>query len=114
MMKQDACLWSLHDVRSMNKFRPPEPLVFEENISEQWDHRKQQFELFGGGSGIIGSLSVQRFWATDGNGLSQIFKQIVSTGKKRLNNINLVVRREVKYENSALPVAVRGSKTLHA
>lgn len=30
----------------MNKFRPPEPLVFEGNISEQWDRWKQQFELY--------------------------------------------------------------------
>jgi transposase InsO family protein len=30
----------------MNKFRPPEPLTFEGNISEQWDQWKQQFELY--------------------------------------------------------------------
>ena len=30
----------------MNKFRPPEPLVFEGNLSEQWDRWKQQFELY--------------------------------------------------------------------
>ena len=30
----------------MNKFRPPEPLVFEGNISEQWDRWKQQFLLY--------------------------------------------------------------------
>ena len=32
----------------------------------------------------------------------------------RLNNINVAVWREVEYENNALSVAVRGSKTLHA
>ena len=68
---------------------------------------------------------MQHFWAADGNqkwtfrtrqdsGLSQILKLTVSSSKKRLNNINVVVWREVKYENSALLVAVRGSKTLHA
>ena len=46
--------------------------------------------------------------------VSQIFKIIVSASENILNNINVVVWRQVKYENSALPVAVRGSKTLHA
>ena len=30
----------------MNKFRPPEPLVFEGNLSEQWDHWRLQFKLY--------------------------------------------------------------------
>lgn len=30
----------------MNKFRPPEPLVFEGNLFEQWDHWRLQFELY--------------------------------------------------------------------
>ena len=30
----------------MNKFRPPEPLQFEGNLSEQWDRWKQQFQLY--------------------------------------------------------------------
>ena len=30
----------------MNKLRAPETLVFEGNLAEQWDHWKQQFELY--------------------------------------------------------------------
>ena len=67
---------------------------------------------------------MQRFWATDGHrkwtfrtlgqwSLSD-FQTDRICSENRLNNINVVVWREVKYENSALPVAVRGSKTLHA
>ena len=50
---------------------------------------------------IIGSLSKQHFWATDGSehfmckqsGLSQIFKLIVSASEKILDNINVAVWR---------------------
>ena len=36
---------SLHGVR-MSKFRPPEPLIFEGNLADQWDRWKQQFEIY--------------------------------------------------------------------
>lgn len=29
----------------MSKFRPPEPLIFEGNLADQWDRWKQQFEI---------------------------------------------------------------------
>ena len=55
---------------------------------------------------LIGSLSMQRFWATDDNrklrfagqdiSLCHIFKVIVSTSAKKLKNINVVVSRQVK------------------
>ena len=69
----------------------------------------------------LGSLSMQRFWATDGN-RKWTFRTLeqwsLSDFENNLkifeNNINVVVWREVKYENSTLPVAVGGSKTLHA
>ena len=66
---------------------------------------------------------MQYFWATDGNqkwafrmpgqcSLSD-FQTDRIYSKKGLK-INVEVWRQVKYENNALPVAVRGSKTLHA
>ena len=58
----------------------------------------------------IGSEHFARY----NSGLSQIFKIIVFASEKILNSTNVVVWRQVKYENSALPVGVRGSKTLHA
>ena len=56
---------------------------------------------------LIESLSMLRFWATDGNrkwtfrrpghfGLSQTFKLIISTSAKRLKNINVAVWRQAK------------------
>ena len=39
---------------------------------------------------------------------------IVSTSENTHHKINVVVRKQVKQENSTLPVAARGSKTLHA
>ena len=51
--------------------------------------------------------------ATDSD-LFQIFKLIVSTREKILNNINVEARRQVTWGNSLLPIAVRGSKTLRA
>ena len=51
--------------------------------------------------------------ATDSD-LFQIFKLIVSTREKILNNINVEARRQVTWGNSLLPNAVRGSKTLRA
>ena len=41
-----------------------------------------------------------------GRGLSHIFKLIVSNSEKILNDINVVVRRQVKVENRLLPLAV--------
>ena len=43
--------------------------------------------------------------------MSQIFKLLISNGEKILSNLNVVVRGQVKSENSSLPVAVRVSKT---
>ena len=43
--------------------------------------------------------------------VSQIFKLIVSTSEKILKNTNVLLRRNVKKENTVLPVAVRGSAT---
>ena len=48
------------------------------------------------------------------SGLLQIFKLIIFASEKILNNKNAVLRRQVKYENRSLPVAVRGSETLRA
>ena len=45
------------------------------------------------------------------HGLSQIFRLIVSTCEKILNNINVVLWRQVNEKNSSLPSASRGSKT---
>ena len=66
---------------------------------------------------LLGSLSNrqpetgrERFVCHD-SGVSQIFILIISDGEKILSNVNVVVRRQVKRENGALPVAVRVSKT---
>ena len=40
-----------------------------------------------------------------------MFILIISNGNKILGNVNVVALREVKRENSSLPVAVRVSKT---
>ena len=45
------------------------------------------------------------------SGVSQIFVLIISNGEKILSNVNVVVWKDVKRENSWLPVAVRVSKT---
>ena len=45
------------------------------------------------------------------SGVSHIFILIISNGEKIIGNVNVVVWREVKRENSSLPVAVRVSKT---
>ena len=69
----------------------------------------------------IGSLSTRvcetrmatrrgHFSYQDG-GVSQIFIWIISNGEKILSNVNVVVWRQIKRENSSLPVAVRISKT---
>ena len=73
---------------------------------------------------ILESLSKRRFWATGGTGSehlarqdsgpSQIFKLIVCTSEKKLNNIVVVVRRQLKEENSSIPLSVHGSKTSRA
>ena len=44
--------------------------------------------------------------------VSQIFILLISNGENTLRNVNVVVRGQVKSENSSLPVAVRVSKTL--
>ena len=49
--------------------------------------------------------------ACQDSGVSQIFIFIISNGQKILSNVNVVVWRRVKRENSSLPVAVRVSKT---
>ena len=46
-----------------------------------------------------------------GSGVSQIFIPSISNEEKILGNANAVVRKQVKRENSSLPVAVRVSKT---
>lgn len=46
----------------MNKFRPPEPLVFEGNLSEQWDRWKQQLELY-----LMATESTEKAQAIDPN-----------------------------------------------
>ena len=43
--------------------------------------------------------------------MSQIFIPLISNGEKILSNVNVVVRWQVKSENSSLPVAVRVSET---
>ena len=70
---------------------------------------------------VLGSLSTRVFekrtatgrehLACQGRVVSQIFILIISNGKKIVSNVNVVVRRQVKRENSSLPVAVRVSKT---
>ena len=70
----------------------------------------------------IRELKHARFLDADGNRkrpfrvlgpniVSQIFILLISNGEKILNNVNVVVRGQVKSENSLLPVAVRVSKT---
>ena len=44
--------------------------------------------------------------------MSKIFNVIISNGGKILSNVKVVVTRQVKRENSSLPVAVRGSKNV--
>ena len=71
--------------------------------------------------GALGSLSTRVFetqtatgrehFACQDSGVSQIFIRIISNGKKILSNVNVFVWRQVKRENSSLPVAVRVSKT---
>ena len=68
----------------------------------------------------LGSLSTRVFETRTATGrehvtcqdsdVSQIFTLIISNGKKVPGNVNVVVRRQVKRENSSLPVAVRVSK----
>ena len=43
--------------------------------------------------------------------VSQIFILLISNGEKIFSEVNVVVRGQVKSENSSLPVAVRASKT---
>ena len=67
----------------------------------------------------IGSLSTRVFetrtatgreyFTCQDSGVSQIFVLIISNGEKILSNVNVVVWKQVKRENSSLPVAV--SKT---
>ena len=74
-----------------------------------------------GKTGIIGSLSTRVFesrkatgreyFMFQDSGVSQIFILIISNGEKILGDVNVVVWRQVKKENSSLPVAVRVSKT---
>ena len=69
----------------------------------------------------LGSLSTHVFetrtatgrehFACQDSGVSQIFILIISNGEKILSNVSVVVWRQVKRENSSLPVAVRLSKT---
>ena len=70
---------------------------------------------------LIGSLSTHVFetqtatgrqhLTCQGSGVSQIFILIISNGEKIRSNVNVVVWRQVKTENSSFPVAVRISKT---
>ena len=69
----------------------------------------------------LGSLSTHVFetrtttgrghFACQDSSVSQIFIPSISNGEKILGNANAVVWRQVKRENSSLPVAVRVSKT---
>ena len=69
----------------------------------------------------LGSLSTRVFetrtatgrerFACQASGVSQIFVEIISNVEKILSNMNVVVWRQVKRENSSLPVAVRVAKT---
>ena len=69
---------------------------------------------------LIGSLSTRvietrtatgrEHFACQGFGVSQIFILIISNREKILSKVNLVVWRQVKRENSSLPVAVPVSK----
>ena len=69
----------------------------------------------------LGSLSTSVFetrkttgrehFTLKASGVPQIFILIISNGEKILRNVNVVVSRQVKRENSSLPVAVRISKT---
>ena len=50
-------------------------------------------------------------FACQDSAVSQIFILIISNGEKILSNGNVFVGRQVKRENSSLPLAVRVSKT---
>ena len=68
-----------------------------------------------------GSLSTRVFetrtatgrehFACQDRGVSHIFILIIPNGEKVLSNVNVIVRRRVIRENSALPLAVRVSKS---
>ena len=45
---------------------------------------------------------------------SQIFEPILSVSEKILKSVNVVVSRQVKQENSSIPVVIGGLKTLRA
>ena len=70
---------------------------------------------------LLGSLSTRVFGTRTATGrehftcqdssVSQIFVLIISNGEKTPSNVNVVVWKQVKRENSSLPVAVRVSKT---
>ena len=72
-------------------------------------------------SWLLGSLSTRVFgtrtatgrehFTCQDSGVSQIFVLIISNGEKIPSNVNVVVWKQVKRENSSLPVAVRVSKT---
>ena len=53
-------------------------------------------------------------FAYKGIGVSQIFKLIISTKEEILNNFNVVVWSQVKWECNSFPVAIRRSKTSRA
>ena len=67
-------------------------------------------------NGLMSSTQLQlggtfRHFSYQDSGVSQIFIRIISKGEKILSNVNVVVWRQIKRENSSLPVAVRFSKT---
>ena len=83
-------------------------------VREHWEHRTYIY--------VLGRERVKhaRFWDADGNRkrtfcvlgiVSQIFIPLISNGEKILSNVNVVVWRQVKSEDSSLPVTVRVSKT---
>ena len=73
-------------------------------------------KLGAGGGRILGSSSTRVFEARTAIGrehfacldpiVTQIFTLLISNGEKILSNVNVVVRGQVKSENSSLPAAL--------
>ena len=104
--KGTAMLWNTGEC---GRTSPPDPL-------ESWETSS-----WTAASTTLGSLSTraletrtatgrEHFTCQD-SGISQIFLLIISNGEKILSNVNVVVWKQVKRENSSLPVAVRNPKT---
>ena len=79
-------------------------------VSRNTDNREFKHATFFSQGTVTG---IEHFACKDSS-VSQIFNLMISNGGTILSNVKVVVTRQVKRENSSLPVAVRGSKSLRA